>query len=311
VFEKFNDTARAAVLMSKDIAVDFNQAYINTGHLLLGITGATASDPQWKNPPGISSKTAAVVAALGTTPETIIDQTVPEMERGTGHAPGHVPFTPNMKQALEFALRSSIMLGDNHIGPEHLLAGLARTEGSTAGRILARLGITDAKVHAAIRDSAPAPSPTAARTCPVYLPVGKSVFKNGGKIYPDLATAQAAHPDQDFAPFPLQLSDGEFFDVGTPLPGNRFDSWSRFASYADAFAAAEDFTRVQSVSVKIRILVPHVQELRGKDSSGKDRILGRSVEYAGVSIMSRVVTPTLHLAESNASALRQSTPLSS
>ncbi|GAA4032938.1 hypothetical protein GCM10023063_15370 [Arthrobacter methylotrophus] len=299
MFEKFDGAARAAIMMSKDIADYRGLDHISTGHLLLAVAGHPAPKPHWKNWQGISPKAAAVIAALGTTPEVIIDQTMPELERGSGTNPGHVPFTPDLKLVLEYALRASMMLGDNHIGPEHLLAGLTRAEDSTAGRVLARLGITDAKVHAAIRESTPVPSPTAARTCDVYLPVGKSVFKNGGKIYPDLATAQTAHPNQDIAPFPLQLSDGEFFDVGIPLPGNRFDSWSRFTSYADAFAAAEDFTRVQGVSVKIRILVPHVQELYGKDSSGRDRILGRAVEYTGVSIMSRVVTPTLHLAESS------------
>jgi hypothetical protein len=31
--------------MSKDIASDFDQNHINTGHLLLGITGAVAGTP--------------------------------------------------------------------------------------------------------------------------------------------------------------------------------------------------------------------------------------------------------------------------
>jgi hypothetical protein len=286
MFEKFDGAARTALLMSKDIAADLNQDHISTGHLLLGIVGAAARTPEWKNPPGVTPKVEAVLAALGTSPEVIIDQTMPGLEHGTGHTPGHVPFTPNMKQALEFALRASMMIGDNHIGPEHLLAGLARTEGSTAGMVLARLGITDAKIHSAIQDSLPAPSPTAARTCDVYLPVGKSIFKNGGKIYPDLVTAQAAHPDQDIAPFAIQLAEGEFFDVGTAHP--RFSSWGKFASYADAFAAAEDFNNVQGADVQIRILVPDVMELRGKDSRGRDVVLGRSVEYTHVRMMSRI-----------------------
>jgi hypothetical protein len=164
---------------------------------------------------------------------------------------------------------------------------LARRAGDVAASaVLARLGVTDARVHAAIQDSTPAPSPTAARSCAVYLPVGKSIFKNGGKVYPDLATAQAAHPDQGIAPFAIQLAEGEFFDVGTVHP--RFSSWGKFASYADAFAAAEDFKDVQGADVSIRILVPDVMELRGKDSAGRDVVLGRSVEYSHVRMMSRI-----------------------
>lgn len=286
MFEKFNDTARAALLMSKDIAADLNQDHISTGHLLLGITGFVARTPGWKNPPGVSPKVEAVILALGTTPEAIIDQTAPEMKKGTGHSPGHVPFTPDMKQALEFAHRSSMMVGDNHVGPEHLLAGLARAEGSTAGKILARLGITDGRVHSAIHDSTPAPSPTAARICDVYLPVGKSVFRNGGAIYPDLASAKAAQPGKEIAPFAFPLNEGEFFDIGTTSP--RFSSWGKFASYPDAFAAAEEFKKVQGADVKIRIMVPDVQELRGKDSRGRDVVLGRSVEYSRISVISRL-----------------------
>jgi hypothetical protein len=286
MFEKFNDTARAAIMMSKDIADYRGLDHISTGHLLLAVAGHPAPKPHWKNWQGISQKAAAVIAALGTTPEAIIDQTVPVLTFGSGPVPGHLPFSDDLKQALEFALRASLMLGDNHIGPEHLLAGLARTEESAAGKVLARLGITDAKVHAAIQDSTPAPSPTAARICDVYLPAGKSVFKNGGKIYPDLATAQAAHPDQDIAAFAFPLAEGEFFDVGTVHP--RFSSWGKFASYADAFAAAEDFKDVQGADVQIRIMVPDVVELRGKDSAGRDVVLGRSVEYSHVRMMSRI-----------------------
>jgi hypothetical protein len=219
-------------------------------------------------------------------PQAVSNQTLITLPTGTGHNPSYVPFMPNVKQALEFAARSYMMLGDNHIGPEHLLAGLARTADSTAGKIVARLGVTDGKIHAATHNSTPAPSPTAARICDVYLPVGKSVFKNGGKIYPDLASAQAGHPEVEIAAFAFPLHDGEFFDVGTASP--RYSSWGKFASYPDAFAAAEDFRSVQGAEVKIRIMVPDVQELRGKDRRGHEVVLRRSVEYNRISVISRL-----------------------
>lgn len=287
MFEKFNDTARAAILMAKDIADHYSQDHISTGHLLLAVVGHPAPEPRWKNWQGVSPKVAAVIAALGTTPEAIIDQTVPVLTFGTGSTPGHLPFTPNLKQVMEYALRSSMILGDNHIGPEHLLAGLARATDSIPGRILARLGITDLKVHAAIQDSTPAPSPTAARTCDVYLPVGKSIFKNGAKVYPDLATAQAAHPDEEIAPFAFQLAEGEFFDVVTMYP--RYSSWGKFASYPDAFAAAKELGDVPSAGIQIRIMAPKVEDIRGKDSRGHDVVLGRTVEYTSTRLMSRVL----------------------
>jgi hypothetical protein len=288
MFEKFNDTARAAILMAKDIADHYSQDHISSGHLLLAVVGHPAVEPRWKNWQGVSPKAAAVIAALGTTPEAIINQTVPVLAFGTGSTPGHLPFTPNLKQALEYALRSSMILGDNHIGPEHLLAGLARATDSIPGRILARLGITDLKVHAAIQDSTPAPSPTAARTCDVYLPVGKSIFKNGAKVYPDLATAQAAHPGQEIAPFTFPLHEGEFFDVCTLYP--KRSSWGKFATYPDAFAAAAELSDVPGAGVQIHIMVPTVEEIRGMDAQGRDVILGRSVAYTSTRLMSRLLT---------------------
>ncbi|HEX9089560.1 MAG TPA: Clp protease N-terminal domain-containing protein [Arthrobacter sp.] len=281
MFEKFTDTARAVVVLAKDCAEDLGQQEIGTGHMLLAIAASASADE--------SPKAAAVIAALGVTPEAIRDQTVSVLTRRNDTSPGHLPFTQDLKKSLEFALRSALMLGDNHIGPHHLLAGLVRQADSTAGKILARLGITEDTIHAAIRDSTPAPSPTAARTPVVYLAIGKSIFKNGGKVYPDHESAAAAHPDSEIAAFPLALTDGEFFDVGAALPQNRFKSWGSYADYPAAFAAAKGFQQTApGYNIVIRIMVPDVTELRGKDSRGHDVLLGRRVEYSRVPVISRL-----------------------
>lgn len=277
MFDRFNDSARRAILLAGNVARHYGQDHIGTGHLLFGIVAAVGLDQ--------APAAAGVIAALGVEPQSVRDLILPRLGNNREPSPLRLPFTPDLKSALEHAVRSADVIGSSDIGAEHLLAGLAGNPDSTAGKVLARMGITDAAVLDAITRSA-APSPTAARTVVVYLPVGKSVFKNGGKIHPDLATAQVAHPDQEIAPFTFQLADGEFFDVGTTTP--RYSSWGKFASYPDAFAAAEEFRKVQSADVKIRIMVPDVQELRGKDSLGHDVVLGRSVEYGRVSVMSRL-----------------------
>lgn len=184
---------------------------------------------------------------------------------------------------------ASALLGDDHVGPEHLLAGLARATESDSGRILSDLGITAAKVHAAIKDTTAAPAPTRPRTFEVFLPSGPSLFKSGGTAHPDLATAQAARPGKEIAPFTVPLRDGEFFDVSTVLPKGRFKPFGSYADYPAAYAAAEQFKETHTgYEVVIRIVVPDVQEIRGKDHRGHDVVLGRSVEYHRIRLVHRI-----------------------
>ncbi len=297
MFDKFNDDARRALVIAKEVNTAVGKDHICTEHLLYSIAQVAVER---------TSKTQAVIMALGLTPDAFRDL-AHQSRRGPGpsYVSRFIPFSTDVKEAMEFAVRTSELLGDNHIGPEHLLAGLTRTTSSNAGRLLAGLGITEDRVHVAIHvassDTIPAPSPTAARTFGVFVPVGKSIFKNGGKVYPDLATAQAAHPGQEIAPFPLLLTDGEFFDVGAALPENRFKSWGSFASYPDAFTAAEQFRQNSSgYEIVIRIAMPVTTEHRGKDAGGRDVILGQTVSYDRVRVTSRVLASKQRVESSTA-----------
>lgn len=278
MFDRFNDAARRSVAGAAQEARDLGMDGISTGHLLLALTVSV---------PGEQNKAVETLLALRILPQEVRDRMLAAMPpKADSTNDGYLPFSPEAKKALELSLRGALLLGQNYIGPEHLLYGLTRNANSSAGRVLAGLGITCEKIHRVIEGKTPEESPTAARICEVYLPVGKSIFKNGGKIYPDLATAQAAHPGKEIAPFTVPLHEGEFFDIGITSP--RFSSWGKFASYPDAFAAAEEFSQAQGADVKIRIMVPDVVELRGKDSRGHDVVLGRSVEYSRISVINRL-----------------------
>jgi hypothetical protein len=284
MFERFDEPARAAVHRASLFAGHCRHNHIGTAHLLFGVVAVAGQD--------LAPTAGDVIIRLGSDPQSIRDLILDLLVEGNEPTPGHIPFTPNVKAALERAVASADAVGSNHVGAEHLLAGMAANPDSTAGSLLSSLSITDADVLSAITDTAMAPSPTSARTDVVYLPVGKSIFKNGGKIYPDLAAALAAHPDQEVTPFPLSLADGEYF---TLIVGhNARKPVASFASYKDAFAAAESFRETQGVTPTIRIMAPTVTEHRGKDAAGRDTVLGRTVSYEQVSVMARVVTPTLH-----------------
>ena len=55
--------------------------------------------------------------------------------------PGARPLTPRSKKVLELALRHSLRLGHDHIGPEHVLLGLLTEGGGLAAELLVRRGV--------------------------------------------------------------------------------------------------------------------------------------------------------------------------
>jgi ATP-dependent Clp protease ATP-binding subunit ClpA len=55
--------------------------------------------------------------------------------------PGHLPFMPRAKRALERAQREAAALGDEHVGVEHVLLGLLDPKGNMAVELLDHLGV--------------------------------------------------------------------------------------------------------------------------------------------------------------------------
>lgn len=138
MLDGYTDGAREVLRLAHLFARHCRHDHIGTGHLLFGVTSAAGQ--------GQAARALDVLLAVGTAPQLVRDFVLNRLTDGNEPSPRHLPFTPNANQALEFALRSATMLGDNHIGSEHLLAGLARDTESTAGRLLADLGITEEKV---------------------------------------------------------------------------------------------------------------------------------------------------------------------
>jgi uncharacterized protein YbbC (DUF1343 family) len=68
-----------------------------------------------------------------------------------------LPLAPETKQALFYAREESEVLGDRHIGTEHLLLGLLRLEGSIATQILFELGLRIDAVREVLAEKAETP----------------------------------------------------------------------------------------------------------------------------------------------------------
>jgi ATP-dependent Clp protease ATP-binding subunit ClpA len=55
--------------------------------------------------------------------------------------PGHIPFAHRAKKALEIALREAIARKDRHIGTEHLVLALLRSDDKITAAVFDRLGL--------------------------------------------------------------------------------------------------------------------------------------------------------------------------
>ena len=61
--------------------------------------------------------------------------------RRSERGPGHIPFTPRAKKALELSLREALALKDGFIGTQHIVLGLLRSDDQQTLAVFERLGI--------------------------------------------------------------------------------------------------------------------------------------------------------------------------
>lgn len=117
--------------------------YLGTEHVLLGIL----EDPDAE----------AVLVANGVAAATVRA----EIERAIEHPRARVlgpddpvRLTPRASRVVERALGEATRLAEDRIAPEHLLLGLFRAGEGIAFHVLARLGVTEDRVRAAILERA-------------------------------------------------------------------------------------------------------------------------------------------------------------
>lgn len=175
MFERFTAQARAVVVRAQEDARELAQPSIGTPMILLGIAEARdtaggrvldalgireddirddirrASERE----PAFSDEDEDALRSVGIDLDEVrrsVEETFGPgaLDRGRG-SPGHIPFTPGAKKALQLALREAIALGHRHIGTEHVLLGLVRDERSSAVRILAARGADRERVRAEVR----------------------------------------------------------------------------------------------------------------------------------------------------------------
>lgn len=114
------------VVLAQEEARELRHSYIGTEHILLGLLRDEERRPNEERP--LRTLGVTLVAARGR-----VARLVGAGEEATS---GQIPFTPRAKKVLELSLREALSRGDNWIGPEHILLGLAREDEGVASRVL-------------------------------------------------------------------------------------------------------------------------------------------------------------------------------
>jgi ribosomal protein S18 acetylase RimI-like enzyme len=129
VFERFTEGARRVIVLAQEEAGRLDHNYIGTEHLLLGLLAERE---------GVGAR---ALGTLGISLPSVRAEIEEIIGRGQAPPTGHIPFTPRAKKVLELSLLEARELGDQHIGTEHLLLGLAREGEGVAAQALGRLGV--------------------------------------------------------------------------------------------------------------------------------------------------------------------------
>src|SRR6476660_9742634 len=125
MFERFTDKGRKIIIRAREGAERHQNDYLGTEHLVLAILRETD---------GIA---LMIIKKMGLSTEQIRL----EIERnlrggGTTMTFGEIPSSPRIKYVIKNGVEEGRLLGQNHIGGEHLLLGILREEERIGGKII-------------------------------------------------------------------------------------------------------------------------------------------------------------------------------
>ncbi len=129
MFEYFSDKAIKAVMLAQEEARRLGHNFVGTEQLLVGLM----------------SEGTNIAAKTLTKQGLVLREVQKEVEaiigRGSGFLPVEIPFTPRAKRIFETAMKEARQMGNNYIGPEHILLGLLQDNEGVAAKVLENLGV--------------------------------------------------------------------------------------------------------------------------------------------------------------------------
>lgn len=155
MFARFTDRSRKSVEAAFEEARRLGHDSLGDEDLLLGILSAdegiaagalTSLGVTLEGAREASEeKLSGALASIGISLEDVrreageaFDMRIPDNRR--------IPFSPMAKKALVEARRETRRLGDNYLGPEHVLLGMLRNDDGVAVRMLAGMGVSSEEI---------------------------------------------------------------------------------------------------------------------------------------------------------------------
>lgn len=142
MFEVFSMSARAAVTNAHQEARSHGNHYIGTEHLLLGLLGAQHD-----------TAVTTTLNVFNVTSDAIRSCVEDAIGPACDPQPGHLPFSPRAKEALQRA--RSQAHGPDSVQPAHVMAALMVDSHSTAAKTVTSLGLQPAAVRDHLLNTAP------------------------------------------------------------------------------------------------------------------------------------------------------------
>ena len=139
MFERFTERARRVLFFARYEVSERGGMSIETEHLLLGLLHEAK---------GISARVLS-------TPPLSMEAIRSEIERRSPLRKAvaesvEIPFSEDSKRVLQYSAEEADRLGHAYVGPEHMLIGLLREDGSMAAAILTELGVELEAVRATV-----------------------------------------------------------------------------------------------------------------------------------------------------------------
>jgi ATP-dependent Clp protease ATP-binding subunit ClpC len=147
MFETYTDNARRVIFFSRYEASQYGSPYIETQHLLLGVL---------REDKALVKRLLGSYTAVRSIRNQIESQTI---VRERLLISVDLPFSAECKRVLAYAAEEAKILGNRHIGNEHLLLGIFREGKCLAAKILKERGVQVEGVREELaRTSEPSPS---------------------------------------------------------------------------------------------------------------------------------------------------------